>query len=226
MEQFPPPLRNAKSSPAQSNTPQKNGFNALHRMLSPISKSRPLEKKGGDQICNQSTLFKYALNHTTMKIETETCSCPHILIADDDSFQHLYYQSLFQKSLDFEGIFVSRENLRVQLFYSGEELLENYNEIQKCGCNELMMVITDYQMGERKMNGVDTCSKLRNVGYKATLLLRTSESFDDLQKNHSNFQLLIQTNVIDALLEKSNIKGGKEIIQSFMNKASTGKLRI
>jgi len=217
MEQSPSE-RNLKSPVSQLTAYYKNGLFALQKMLSPITKSQPVEIKEENDVCNQSTLFKYALNHTTMKMEI--CSCPHILIADDDSFQHLYYQSLFQKSLDFEGIFVSRENLRVQLFFSGEELLESFKKIQECGCTQLVMIITDYQMGSGKLNGVDTCTRLRNTGYQGTLFLRTSESLNDLQQNHPNFSHLLETNIINALLEKGNLKDGKEIIQSCLKTAS------
>ncbi len=221
MEQSPSE-QNPKSPVSQFSAYYKNGLFALQRILSPIAKSKQDDlKDANDDVCNQSTLFKFALNHTTMKMEI--CSCPHILIADDDSFQHLYYQSLFQKSLDFEGIFVSRENLRVQLFFSGEELLQSFQRIQKCGCKELVMIITDYQMGSGKLNGVDTCTQLRSAGYKGTLFLRTSESLKDLKYSHPNFSQLFETNIINALIEKGNLQDGKEIIQSYLKNTSRDK---
>ena len=36
------------------------------------------------------------------------CSCPHVLIADDDPLQVFYYQHLFLKSMSFDDLVVGK----------------------------------------------------------------------------------------------------------------------
>jgi len=143
-----------------------------------------------------------------------SCKCPQVLIADDDSFQHFYYHTLFQKSFNSKDLSPEMEHLRLQLCYSGEELLECLNEIQKCGCNTVMLVIIDYYMGKENLNGIETSIAVRKIGYDGFLLLRTSETQESLKGLHENIDDLFTQKTISALVVKSDINKGKEIIQN------------
>ena len=137
------------------------------------------------------------------------CGCPHVLVADDDMFQHFYYQKLFEG-----GSFSSQcGDLKFQLCLSGEELLDKYSQIKNCGCSKLKLVITDYYMGNGKLSGVDTSIKIRRAGYRGALLLRTSESADHLKMKHTNMEKLFEEKVIDQLVSKFDLTQSKEQIQ-------------
>ena len=148
----------------------------------------------------------------------KTCSCPHVLVADDDAFQHFYYQTLFNRSLTFDDAFMSREDINVKLHFSGEELLESLSKIQACGCNKLMLVISDYSMGSNRLSGVETALRVRNAGYKGKVILRTSETKEDLRKNHVDFDNLFSTNIINVMVPKDNLKLSKQIIQKLIQR--------
>ena len=136
----------------------------------------------------------------------DKCSCPQVMVADDDAFQHLYYRGFFTKMSYF-----------IDLSFSGEELLEKYAKI-KNGCQgcQLKLVIVDYQMGDNKMNGVEVCKKLREIGYKGALVLRTSETEECLKKNHRDFDSLINQRIITTLVSKSDAKGGRKIVDEYL----------
>lgn len=144
------------------------------------------------------------------------CTCPHVLVADDDNFQHLYYQNLFQRSLDFSELPISRDNLRVKMCFSGEELLEELKDILQCGCSKLMLIITDYSMGNTKLDGINTASKVREAGYEGQVLLRTSETVEFLKSKHLNLDKIVGTRIIDELVSKADFQQGKEVIQDFL----------
>jgi len=132
------------------------------------------------------------------------CSCPHVLIADDDNFQEFYYTTLFSKSIDFDALPIEKRNFRVKVVKSGEELLEEYNEMRFCcNCHSLAMVITDYDMGRYKKTGVATALELRRLGYRGPLMLRTSETREYLIEHHPNFEEMIERRTIDYYIEKS-----------------------
>jgi len=207
----------SSKSPSFS-TIHKNGLSLLDKLLSPFQKNRPVAKVKENPAINQSCLIKYALNHTQFKLEL--CSCAHVAIADDDEFQHFYYQSLFQRSLDLSSIFANKSDLRLNSCYSGEDLVKNVSQMLACGCNTLRLVITDYHMGNNKLNGVETARKLREAGYKGIILLRTSEKRSDLVKQHKDFEKMLEEKVIHVVIDKGNLKEGKEIIQSYMEIAS------
>jgi len=165
-----------------------------------------------------SLLEKSALTKSSSNPESlaGVCTCPHVLIADDDEFQHTYYKILFHQSLNYDGLPITKENIRVQLSFSGESLLDHYKGVAKCQCNNLMVVIVDYHMGDNKLNGVQVCKELRNLGFEGPLLLRTTESENFLLEKHKDFLELIGNKTINALLKKSDSKLGKEAIKSYM----------
>jgi len=141
------------------------------------------------------------------------CKCPQVIVADDDAFQHLYYKIMFQKASKSEEVSPRSKDLCLRTCFSGEELLVKLNKVQECGCEGTRLVIIDYQMGEKKLNGVDTCIKVRKGGYKGPVLLRTSETRDSLKKIHQDFEQLLEGNIINALINKSDTSFGENIIQ-------------
>jgi len=147
------------------------------------------------------------------------CCCPYILVADDDTFQHLYYKGLFQKALKSEEMSLKSQDLCLCTCFSGEELLEKLNKITECGCGTTRLVIVDYQMGEKELNGVETCIKVRKDGYKGNVLLRTSETEISLKKSHQDLDQLFQENIIDVLVNKSDATFGKKFIQKIVAEA-------
>ncbi len=79
------------------------------------------------------------------------------------------------------------------------------------------LVIVDYQMGKKKLNGVETSLVVRKDGYKGHLLLRTSETKDSLKENHKGFEQLLQKNVINFLVSKSDVTFGDKFIQRLVS---------
>lgn len=146
-----------------------------------------------------------ALRANSMPIKSN-CTCPGILAADDDLFQHAYYKCLFYTKN-------KPEDHCLQTCFSGEELIESLNKVMECGCGTMKLVITDYQMGEKNLNGVETSVKARKGGYKGPLFLRTSETKDFLKENHEDFELLLKENVINVLVNKSDVSFGQKFIQ-------------
>jgi len=145
------------------------------------------------------------------------CECPNIIVADDDPFQHLYYQGLLQRALKSEESPMDSQNLSMHICFSGEELIEKMDKGSKCGCDVTKIVIVDYQMGEKKLNGVETSVKVRKDGYKGHLLLRTSETKDSLKKNHQDFDILLKEKVINVLVDKSDMTFGERFIQRLVS---------
>lgn len=62
--------------------------------------------KDNKKIKSSESLTKYSL--PTLNLDHSKCKCANVLIADDDRFQHLYYQSFFSKSANFDSAKVSR----------------------------------------------------------------------------------------------------------------------
>jgi len=145
-----------------------------------------------------------------------TCRCPQVLVADDDSFQEFYYQMLFDKSLDYEKLSLDKTDFRYQIFTSGEDLLKKYQKIKKCGCDTLTLVISDYSMGEKKLNGVETALQLRQNGFSGNIALRTSEERDYLCRNHQNLNEMLRLKEIDCILDKTSHVNTKKAVEGFL----------
>jgi len=141
---------------------------------------------------------------STGEIDNSSCKCPHVLISDDDPFQEFYYQNLFQRSLCFDGLNIDKKDFRLKHFSSGEDLVSFFSEIASCGCSTLTMIITDYNMGIGKMNGVETVEALREKGFKNPIILRTSETKEVLAELHSNFETMLEAKEIEFLLNKKD----------------------
>jgi len=108
------------------------------------------------------------------------------------------------------------EDLCLRTCFSGEELLDKLTRVVECGCKSTKLVIIDYQMGDEKLNGVETCIKVRKDGYKGHVLLRTSETEDSLKKNHKDFEQLLQDNIINVLVNKSDASFGNKFIHKLV----------
>jgi len=169
-----------------------------------------------------SRFAQYALKNNVIEVIPEQV-CPHVLIADDDSFQHLYYQNFFQRSVDFDEMNINKDEFRIDLSYSGEELVEKFQALKGNGLEDSVLVIIDYNMGEDKLNGVNTAVKLREHGYSGHLVLRTSETKEYLIEQHEDFEQLLEEKKIDIFLEKNDLKGVKEIVQTYLRKVFNEK---
>jgi len=146
------------------------------------------------------------------------CACPHVLIADDDPFQKFYYQTLFMKSIDFDGLSVEKKDFRFLILSSGEELIEQYELLKECDCKNPLLIIVDYNMGQKVLDGVETLQKLRKAGYKGKTILRTSDSKIDVHQEHPELDELLHTKIIDYLLNKENHAQAKEAIRILLKK--------
>jgi len=167
------------------------------------------------------SLNRYA--ESEIELVCEPSCCPHIIIADDDPFQHFYYQSFFQKTVDLDGFNITKEDLKIELCQSGEELIERCEKVAKCDCGSLVLVITDYNMGIDKINGVETAINVRKVGYNGSVILRTSETKEYLKEKHQDFDDLLIDETVDAYVEKEDLKKVKDIVKECMARKSKSK---
>jgi len=159
-----------------------------------------------------SSLNQNARNYS----QTSFCQCPHVLVSDDDHFQNFYYETLFQRSISWEEILGDKEGFRFEIYTSGEDLIHRYQGIQNCGCGKLALIITDYEMGYKRLNGVETIIQLRRRGYSGSVVLRTSEEKEQLMKNHDNFGEMLESEFINSYIMKQSFKEAKETIQSLI----------
>jgi len=151
------------------------------------------------------------------------CKCPHILVADDDAFQHFYYNSLFKSFFASRGSATESQESKdaklensVQVCYSGEEMLDIIANIIQCGCNKLNLVISDYSMGQDKLNGVQVCAAVRRSGYYGPVFLRTSEREEDLRTLHKDLEKLVREKVIYDILSKADTRACREALQKYV----------
>ena len=155
-----------------------------------------------------------ALDSAEIKTNGSFFSSPHVLIADDDPFQAFYYSHLFQNSIIFDDLVIEKKDFQHTFFACGEELLTGYQKLLEGP----MFIITDYQMGAKKMNGVDTILALRKLGYKGAIILRTSEKQSELKENHPELEKLLESQQISFLVDKSNHLKMKEIVHMLLKK--------
>jgi len=148
----------------------------------------------------------------------QDCECPHILVADDDPFQNFYYETLFKTCIKWQEVLGTTENFRFELFPTGETLLARFDKIKSCKCGRTVLVITDYNMGLKKLNGVQTVSALRKAGFSGSVVLRTSEEKEDLYKAHPNLSEMLMSETISCFVEKNNLKKAKDAIQNLVKK--------
>jgi len=190
---------------------------------SPIGKTldspKLLQAKLKQLETNKAPFLKY-LKPQTGTTTQSACHCQDILIADDDPFQHLYYETFFQKSPGLKEKRHKGEALKLDLNTCGEDMIKKFSALHlKCNCKKLKMIITDYQMGKDKMNGAETAEKLRVLGYLGPILLRTSEIKSELIDKHPKLE-----KIVNYIIDKSTIKEGEEIfIQHLKTKEGSGK---
>jgi len=136
------------------------------------------------------------------------------LVADDNTFQHLYYSSLFRKNTPSgSSTAIEKQKWSVDLSFCGEQLLEKYIKTSECECQQLKLIVVDYQMGKDKLNGIEVCVKLRRMGYKGPLVLRTSEPEELLREKHKE----MEEGILTMLVSKNDIEGGKKIVEEFLS---------
>jgi len=120
--------------------------------------------------------------------------------------------------MDFDSFAVKKEDFRLGMYKSGEELLEAYRKVKLCGCGSVLLVITDFNMGEKNLNGVQLVSAVRKLDYKGPVVLRTSEKPVDLAKEKINVEELLEKKTLNSYVEKANHAMTKEIIGEFLKK--------
>jgi len=165
----------------------------------------------------RSNLMKYARSEPK-EIKTTSGKIFSVLICDDDTFQHLFYQNFFDKIANYDNLSIPKNEFHYDISYSGNELIMKYQKMQKEGIKDPPLVITDYYMGKTNLTGVSTAIELRKIGYKGHIILRTSETREEIIKNNPNFQKLLDEETINCLLDKSNLSASKDILQSYLNK--------
>lgn len=173
--------------------------------------------------CNLTTAPSSSVLDVEARWSTEAnhgysaCKCPHVLIADDDPFQKFYYQALFASSLDFDLLPLNKEDMKIHVCSSGEELISQYKKQKQCKCGGKMLVITDYDMGSKNLNGIETIICLRKEGYNGSIILRTSEKKEVLRKVHGIFfDDMMNSKMIDCFLNKEHNRETKEMIQNYL----------
>jgi len=134
------------------------------------------------------------------------------------TFSIYFIEIFFERIISLDQIGESKNNLKMESFLSGEELLLKYQKLKACKCNKLSFVITDYSMGEKNMNGVETVLAVRDAGFEGAVVLRTSETRHDLIRDHSNFEELLRTGSITSYVEKALVMNLKVAIQNYTNK--------
>jgi len=143
------------------------------------------------------------------------CNCCHVIAADDDSFQRMYYTNIFKKSINCEELGLKTTEFKLEVCSSGEDLVERVSVMLKCGCKKLLAIITDYSMGEKRLTGYKTAEKLRQAGWQKPILLRTSESKSELAQLHPDLD-----KIIDCIIEKGNKGPGcKDIVMKYLKES-------
>mmetsp|Transcript_26319 Transcript_26319/g.23194 ORF Transcript_26319/g.23194 Transcript_26319/m.23194 type:complete len:218 (+) Transcript_26319:69-722(+) len=186
------------------------------------SRSSPQITKGSLQVYNLENvkslncLTKYSDASTSPS--TPTCKCPHVMIADDDKFQHLYYQSFFSRSANFDSTKVNKNDFRFDFSFTGDELIKKYQKLRgSCVWGRPLMMILDFNMGKNAMNGILTAIKLKELGFKGPIILRTSDSYETLIKSHKNLDKLLQSKIIDRVLGKDDLQETKITLQEYLD---------
>jgi len=165
---------------------------------------------------NLRRLSHFTFSKSGQVARSSRCRCPHVLVSDDDPFQNFYYETLFQRSISWENILEQNESFRFELFTSGEALLQRFQEINACGCGKTMLAITDYNMGEKRLNGVQTVRLLRKAGFIGSVVLRTSEEREDLTRVHPELTHMLNSEIITSYVEKNNFRKAKDVIQGLV----------
>jgi len=164
------------------------------------------------------TTTKFSTRVTFSELPQKFCQCPNILVADDDPFQNFFYEALFQKSISWKETIGTNENLKFEIFLNGEDLIKRFNKIKECGCGKNVLIISDYNMGPKNLNGVEVIKILRSNGFTGCAVLRTSEEEIHLNKQHPEFAEMIEKQQISSFLRKQNFKEAKEEIQKLIKK--------
>jgi len=88
--------------------------------------------------------------------------------------------------------------------------------MKKHGCRQPALVITDLHMGANKLDGVETAIQLRKIGYNGPILLRSSDSREEIEKIHPNFEELMKDGTINSYLNKTFLVSFKEVVENYL----------
>jgi len=128
----------------------------------------------------------------------------------------MYYKLLFEGLAADNKEGSKRGGFGFEIFGAGEDLLQRYLKMKACGCNNLSVVVTDYNMGPKKYNGVETAIMLRKSEYNGIIVLRTSEEISYLTKKHPDFAEMLEAGFINHFVPKSSVKKTKELLQELI----------
>lgn len=170
-------------------------------------------RSNSEVLHREDLLFLKVTKHTKSESFLHNlCDCPDVMSCDDDIFQHFVLGSL----VNSEEFKQSKCQKKVSFYCSGESLIEEFLNFQaKCRCEGPHVIITDYHMGDGKMNGVEVALKLRSLGYKKGIVLRTSNSIESLRDEHSDIDRLLERGIINCFLSKANLKKQREELSKY-----------
>lgn len=114
-------------------------------------------------------------------------------------------QSLILETILF-GIQACLSDREIQFIVSNqvEEMLE---KVSVFGIQEIDIIISDFNLGHDRLNGIDFFNLLTELGYQKTFILFTADYEVDYEQfqNYSNFHFVLKGNgfeVINNILQK------------------------
>lgn len=137
------------------------------------------------------------------------CKCPKVLCCDDDSFQHF----VLRKLLESLGSQKLQEASDIQFFNCGEDLITEFLKLkQNCQCGGPRLIITDFNMGNGNLTGLQVVHKLRSLGYRNPIIVRTSNNLRSLTDLDDEFDEKKDNQPVTLYLSKKNLKHQKEVL--------------
>jgi len=136
-----------------------------------------------------------------------------VMVCDDDSFQHLYYENFFEKKVEYHNPDILKGSVKLYMSFSGSELLSKFKALLDKESKPPLLIITDMNMGENSINGIITAQKLRENGYTGPIILRSSESESHISEVlHKE----LENGTITHYLEKINYADFKKIVERYV----------
>lgn len=165
-------------------------------------------------LSREDLLFLEAAKKQKSYNQQQKCECPNILCCDDDHYQHM----VLRKFLKHEEASEFNE-AKCKFCFSGEDLIKIYMELRaNCSCGGPRFIISDYNMGERCMDGVALILKLRELGFSGVAVLRTSENLESLQDDYEEVVDYIESKQISFYLSKNDILHQKNFFKFLLEK--------
>ena len=139
------------------------------------------------------------------RISTRGCQCPDVLICDDNKFEHFYYDSLLRQIITEHSALAIKPF--VKLHFSGYDLINTYKRIAACGCKKPFLIISDFNMEDPTMTGINTACKLRELGYEGKIILRTCDSKQAIENLYPELKpSMLWNTIISDFMSKSELQ--------------------